>query len=52
MGSEMTQALLGGASPTDRAIGGVKRSLLADGAGRPLGVAVDWASRNDCKLGE
>src|SRR2546422_2182640 len=39
-----------GPNPTDRAKDGVKRSLLTDGAGVPLGVAVDGANRNDFKL--
>jgi putative transposase len=39
-----------GPNPTDRAKGGVKRSLLTDGAGVPLGVAVDGANRNDFKM--
>ena len=39
-----------GPNPTDRAKRGVKRSLLTDGAGVPLAVAVDGANRNDFKL--
>ena len=39
-----------GPNPTDRAKGGVKRSLLTDGAGVPLAVAVEGANRNDFKL--
>ena len=39
-----------GPNPTDRAKGGVKRSLLTDGAGVPLGVVVEGANRNDFKL--
>jgi putative transposase len=39
-----------GPNPTDRAKGGVKRSLWTDGAGVPLGVAVDGANRNDFKM--
>ena len=39
-----------GPNPTDRAKGGVKRSLLTDGAGVPLGIAVDGANRNDFKM--
>lgn len=39
-----------GPNPTDRAKGGVKRSLLTDGAGIPLGVAVEGANRNDFKM--
>ena len=39
-----------GPNPTDRAKGGVKRSLLTDGGGVPLGVAVAGANRNDFKM--
>lgn len=39
-----------GPNPTDRAKGGVKRSLLTDGGGVPLGVAVEGAHRNDFKM--
>ncbi len=39
-----------GPNPTDRAKGGVKRSVLTDGAGIPLGLAVDGANRNDFKM--
>lgn len=39
-----------GPNPTDRAKGGVKRSLLTDGDGIPLGVAVDGANRHDMRL--
>jgi putative transposase len=39
-----------GPNPTDRAKRGTKRSLLVDGAGIPLAVAIDGANRNDCKL--
>jgi transposase len=39
-----------GPNPTDRAKRGVKRSLLTDGGGVPLGVAVDGANRNDFKM--
>ena len=41
-----------GPNPTDRAKGGVKRSLLTDGAGIPLAVAIDGANRNDFKMAE
>ena len=41
-----------GANPTDRAKTGTKRSLLTDGAGVPLAVAVDGANRHDSKLVE
>jgi putative transposase len=50
----MTKAPLGGdktgPNPTDRAKGGVKRSLLTDGHGVPLGLDVDGANRPDMKL--
>jgi putative transposase len=50
----MTKAPFGGAAtgpnPTDRGKRGVKRSLLTDGAGIPLAVAVDGANRHDMKL--
>lgn len=41
-----------GPNPTDRGKGGVKRSLLADAKGIPVGVVIDGANRNDCKLVE
>ena len=54
MDGAMTKAPLGGEktgpNPTDRAKRGVKRSLLTDGHGVPLGVQVDGANRNDMKL--
>ncbi|RJO65590.1 MAG: IS5 family transposase [Myxococcales bacterium] len=51
----MTKAPLGGEkktgpNPTDRAKGGVKRSLLVEADGVPLAVAVDGANRHDMKL--
>ena len=50
----MTKAPLGGEktgkNPTDRAKLGAKRSLLTDGQGLPVGLAVDGANRNDMKL--
>jgi putative transposase len=50
----MTKAPFGGAAtgpnPTDRGKAGVKRSMLTDGAGIPLAVAVDGANRHDMKL--
>jgi len=50
----MTKAPFGkgatGPNPTDRAKSGVKRSLLTDGAGIPLALAVDGANRHDTKL--
>src|ERR687886_724997 len=39
-----------GPNPTDRGKRGVKRSLLTDGHGVPIGVAVDGANRHDMKL--
>lgn len=50
----MTKAPLGGEktgkNPTDRAKRGVKRSLLVEGHGIPIGVTVDGANRHDMKL--
>ena len=45
MGGEAT-----GRNPTDRGKLGVKRSLLTQGEGIPIGVAVDGANRHDMKL--
>ncbi len=39
-----------GPNPTDRAKKGTKRSLLTDGYGIPLGLAIDGANRNDFKM--
>ena len=39
-----------GRNPTDRGKRGVKRSLLTDGRGVPLGAVIDGANRNDHKL--
>ena len=39
-----------GPNPTDRAKGGVKRSLLCEGAGISIGLAVDGANRHDMKM--
>ena len=39
-----------GANPTDRGKRGVKRSLLTDAQGIPVGLAVDRANRHDMKL--
>ena len=39
-----------GKNPTDRGKIGTKRSVLTDGRGVPLGLAVDGANRNDFKL--
>ena len=49
----MSKAPLGrgatGKNPTDRAKMGTKRSMLTDGAGIPLAVAVEGADRHDAK---
>src|SRR5262249_6645417 len=39
-----------GKNPTDRGKSGPKRSLLTDGRGVPIGLAVDGANRNDFKM--
>ena len=39
-----------GPNPTDRAKLGVKRSVLTEGRGIPIGVAVAGANRNDFRL--
>lgn len=39
-----------GKNPTDRGKSGTKRSILTDGHGVPIGLAVDGANRNDCKM--
>lgn len=56
MDGAMTKAPLGGEStgknPTDRGKRGAKWSLLCEGAGGPLGVAIDGANRHDKKLVE
>lgn len=41
-----------GPSPVDRAKSGTKRSLLTDGRGVPLALAVAGANRHDMKLAE
>jgi putative transposase len=41
-----------GKNPTDRAKRGVKRSLLVEGHGIPIGLAVDGANRPDMKMAE
>jgi putative transposase len=50
----MTKAPLGqeqtGPNPTDRAKRGVKRSLLVEGHGLPIGLAIEGANRNDFKM--
>jgi transposase len=39
-----------GANPTDRGKQGVKRSLLTEAAGIPIGIAIDGANRHDMKM--
>ena len=39
-----------GPNPTDRAKGGTKRSILTEGKGVPVGLAVDGANRHDMKM--
>jgi transposase len=39
-----------GKNPTDRGKIGTKRSLLTDGGGVPIGLAVEGANRHDCKM--
>ena len=50
----MTKSPLGGGktgpNPTDRGKSGVKRSLLTEAGGIPVGLAVDGANRHDMKL--
>jgi transposase len=54
MDGALTKAPLGGnktgPNPTDRSKRGVKRSLLTEGHGVPIGLAVDGANRHDMKL--
>jgi putative transposase len=54
MDGAMGKAPLGGKktgpNPTDRAKEGVKRSILCEGSGIPLAVALDGANRHDMKL--
>jgi transposase len=54
MDGAMTKAPLGdeatGPNPTDRAKSGVKRSLLTEGHGIPLGLVVEGANRPNMKL--
>lgn len=54
MDGALTKAPLGGEQtgphPTDRGKDGVKRSLLTEGHGVPLGLAVAGANRHDMKL--
>jgi transposase len=39
-----------GPNPTDRAKKGVKRSLLTEAKGVPIGLAIDGANRHDSKM--
>jgi putative transposase len=39
-----------GKNPTDRGNSGTKRSILTDGEGVPIGLAVDGANRHDFKM--
>ncbi len=41
-----------GPNPTDRAKDGVKRSVLTEASGVPIGLAIDGANRHDSKLVE
>ena len=54
MDGAMNKAPLGGkqtgANPTDRGKGGVKRSLLTEGHGVPIGLTIEGANRHDMKL--
>lgn len=54
MDGAMTKAPLGGEktgpNPTDRGKRGVKRSMLTEGHGVPIGVVVEGANRHDMKL--
>jgi len=54
MDGAMTKAPLGGETigpnPTDRGKGGVKRSLLTEGHGVPVGLWIAGANRHDMKL--
>ncbi len=54
MDSAITKAPLGGAgtgpNPTDRAKKGTKRSLITEGRGIPIGIAVAGANRHDKRL--
>jgi putative transposase len=56
MDGAMTKAPLGGQAtgknPTDRAKIGTKRSLLTDGQGVPLGIAVNGANTHDKRMVE
>jgi putative transposase len=54
MDGAMTKAPLGGEmtgpNPTDRGKSGVKRSMLTEGHGVPIGLAIEGANRHDMKL--
>ena len=54
MDGAMTKAPLGGKkvgkNPTDRGKTGTKRSVLTDGGGVPIGLAVEGANCNDFKM--
>lgn len=56
MDGTMSKAPLGGEktgpNPTDRAKRGVKRSLLCEGHGVPIGLALEGANRHDMKLAQ
>jgi putative transposase len=41
-----------GQHPTDRGTLGTKRSVLTDGGGVPIGLAVEGANRHDCNMVE
>jgi transposase len=41
-----------GKNPTDRGKLGTKRSVLTDGGGVPIGLAVEGANRHDFKMGQ
>ena len=54
MDGVITKAPLGGKStrpnPTDRSKSCIKRSVLVDGKGVPIGVSIDGANRHDMKM--
>jgi putative transposase len=54
MDGVLTKAQLGGEkagpNPTDRGKSGVKRSVLTEGHGVPIGVTIEGANRHDMKL--
>jgi putative transposase len=55
MDGAMTKAPLGGEktgpNPTDRGKSGVKRSVLTEGHGVPIGLAIEGANRHDMRTG-